>query len=121
MTIATPQAGLPTGTLDAATVSKDTSRLATRANLEAAGTKFEAVFTQMMLQSMRKTHLADDLFSSQALDTFRDMQDQKTAQVMAEHSPLGIGKALVEFLSRSQAALQAPAADAPATDGKDPA
>lgn len=104
--------GLPAGTLAAANVSKDTSRLATRANLEAAGDKFEAVFTQMMLKSMRSVHLADDLFSSQALDTFRDMQDQKTAQTMAEHRPLGIGKAMVDFLSKAQPELAAPSTPA---------
>lgn len=104
---------LPAGTLAAADVSKDTSRLATRANLEAAGDKFEAVFTQMMLKSMRSVHLADDIFSSQAIDTFRDMQDQKTAQVMAEHHPLGLGKAVVDFLARAQPGLAAPPAATP--------
>ncbi|MFM9827191.1 MAG: rod-binding protein [Sphingomonas sp.] len=105
MTPGGPTTGLPAGTLDAANVSKDTSRLSTRANLEAAGTKFEAVFTHMMLKSMRSVHLADDIFSSQATDTFREMQDQKTAQIMAEHHPLGIGKAMVDFLSKTQPEL----------------
>nr|WP_239024820.1 rod-binding protein [Sphingomonas corticis] len=50
---------------------------------------------------MRQAKLADPLFSSQALDTFRDMSDQKVVQQMADHTPLGIGKAMTDFLSRS--------------------
>jgi flagellar protein FlgJ len=99
-------------------IGVDTSRLTSRANLEKAGKQFEAVFSGMMLKSMREAKLAeDDLFGSKALDTFREMQDQKLSQSMAEHAPLGIGKAMTEFLAKGQAALQ-PATDAgAATDG----
>ncbi len=86
----------PTGS-----VSTDTARLGTRANLEQAGERFEAIFTKMMLGSMRKAKLADSLFESQALDQFRDMQDQKLAENMAVHAPIGIGKAMTEFLARA--------------------
>ncbi|PCD02491.1 rod-binding protein [Sphingomonas spermidinifaciens] len=84
-----------------ATVSTDTGRLGTRANLEAAGKKFEAIFTGMMLGSMRKAKLADGLFESNALTQFRDMQDQQLAKSMAEHAPIGIGKAMTEFLAKN--------------------
>lgn len=94
--------------LDTSSVNADSSRLASRANLEKAGKQFEAVFTQMMLKSMRSAHLAEGLFSSKAGDTFRDMQDQKLAQTMADTRPLGIGKAMVDFLAKSQSA---PASD----------
>ncbi|HEX8388860.1 MAG TPA: rod-binding protein [Sphingomonas sp.] len=83
-------------------VGADSSRTASRDNLAKAGDRFEAVFTGMMLASMRKASLAEPLFSSKAIDTFRDMQDKQTAQAMAEHSPIGIGRAMTEFLSRSQ-------------------
>jgi flagellar protein FlgJ len=87
----------------------DASRLSNRANLEKAGRQFEAVFDGMMLKSMRQAKLTDDtLFESKALDTFRDMQDQQVARTMAEHAPIGIGKAMVDFLSKSQSSLQAP-------------
>lgn len=79
-------------------VAADTSRLAGKENLAKAGQQFESVFTGMMLKSMRAAQLADPLFDSKALDTFRDMQDQLTVKAMAEHAPLGIGKALVKFL-----------------------
>ena len=107
---------LPTTGIDAPNVSSDTSRLASRANLEKAGKQFEAVFTQMMLKSMRATHLAEDIFGSKAQDTFRDMQDQKLSVMMADAKPLGIGKAMVDFLAKNQTTLQAEAAPA-ATDG----
>lgn len=89
------------------TVSTDTARLNSRENLQAAGERFEAIFTKMMLGSMRKAKLADSLFESQALDQFRDMQDDKLAQNMATHAPIGIGKAMTEFLARANPAPDA--------------
>ncbi|WP_375428741.1 rod-binding protein [uncultured Sphingomonas sp.] len=83
-------------------VSTDTTRLASADNLKKAGDKFESVFTGMMLGAMRKASLADTLFESKALDTFRDMQDQRVAESMATHAPIGIGRAMTEFLRRSQ-------------------
>lgn len=82
-------------------VSTDTARLGTRDNLDAVGEKFEAIFTKMMLGAMRKAKLADSLFESQALDQFRDMQDQKLAENMAAHTPMGIGRAMTEFLAKA--------------------
>lgn len=87
-------------------ISTDTSRLGSRANLEKAGKQFEAVFVGMMMKSMRQAHLASDLIESKGLDTFREMQDQKVAQQMADSAPLGIGKAMVDFLSKAQAAAE---------------
>jgi len=95
----------------AGATAADSSRLSSRANLEKAGRQFEAVFDGMMLKSMRQAKLTDDdLFQSRALDTFRDMQDQQIAKTMSESAPIGIGKAMVDFLSKSQTALQTPAA-----------
>jgi flagellar protein FlgJ len=90
-------------------ISTDTSRLGSRANLEKAGKQFEAVFVGMMMKSMRQAHLASDLFESKGLDTFREMQDQKVAQSMADTAPLGIGKAMVDFLAKAQAQTAAAA------------
>ncbi|MBI0475956.1 rod-binding protein [Sphingomonas sp. MA1305] len=94
-------------------LSTDTSRLKNADNLKKAGEKFEAVFTGMMLKSMRQTHLAEPLFDSKAIDTFTDMQDQRLAQTMAEHTPIGIGKAMTSFLAKSQSDLNGSAADPP--------
>ena len=98
-------------------ISVDSSRVTSKANLKEAGDKFESVFTGMMLKSMRQAHLSSELFESKGLDTFREMQDQKVAQSMADTAPLGIGKAMVDFLSKAQAAAEQAAADsAPKTD-----
>jgi len=82
-------------------VSNDTSRTASHDNLKAAGEKFEAIFVGMMLKSMRAAHLSDGLFDNKAGEQFRDMQDTQLAQSMAAHAPIGIGKAMVDFLARS--------------------
>ena len=56
----------------------------------------------MMLKSMRATKLADALFDIKALDTVpRHAGPEARARAMAEHTPLGIGKAMTEFLARS--------------------
>ena len=104
--IPTTPATLLQGVTPVAPTAGDTSRFASRDNLAKAGKQFEAIFTGMMLKSMRQAKLGDSLFESKALDTFRDMQDQRLAQDMAEHQPIGIGRAMTEFLSRNQAGLQ---------------
>ncbi len=97
---AAPQAQPTTG------ISTDTSRLTSRANLKKAGEQFEAVFINMMLKSMRQASLGDGLLDTKDSDTFRDMQDKQVAESMAAHQPIGIGKAMTEFLARSQKGLQ---------------
>ena len=83
-------------------VGSGLSRLAGANNLQKAGQQFEATFTGMMLKAMRQAKLADSLFDSKAIDTFSEMQDARVAQAMAEHQPIGIGKAMTDFLARSQ-------------------
>ena len=101
-------------------ISTDTSRLTSRANLKKAGQQFESVFIGMMLKSMRQANLGDGLFDSKNSETFRDMQDKQVAESMAAHQPIGIGKAMTDFLAKSQQALQ-DAAAASATSGASPA
>ena len=85
-------------------VSVDTSRLATSDNLDKAGQQFEAIFINMMLKSMRSAKLGEGLFDNQASQQFRDMQDGKLAESMAAHTPIGIGRAMTDFLRKSGAA-----------------
>ena len=94
----------------------DTSRLASKENLDAAGKRFEAIFVGMMLKSMRTAGLGEGLFDSKASQQFRDMQDQQLAQTMAAHAPIGIGKAMTDFLAKSQSLEAA----APAAEGSTP-
>jgi flagellar protein FlgJ len=112
----------PIGAIFGATgIDSGLKRAATKENLAAAGQQFESVFTSMMLKSMRQTKLAEPLFDSEAIDTFRDMQDQKLVQQMATTTPLGIGKAMTDFLSRALSATpaenQSVAAEATAASG----
>lgn len=83
-------------------IGVDSSRIGTDKNLKAAGQRFESVFTGMMLKSMRQAKLADGLFENKAGTQFRDMWDQKVAENMAVSTPLGIGKAMTEFLAKAQ-------------------
>ena len=80
-------------------------------NLAKAGKQFESIFTGMMLKSMRQAKLTDPLFDSKAIDTFTEMQDAQVAKAMAEHTPLGIGKAMTDFLGKSQSDLNQGASD----------
>lgn len=94
-----PLAGSPS-------VATDTSRLATKDNLDAAAAKFEALFIHTMLKSARAAKLGDGLFDSEALNQFRDMQDAKLSETMAVHTPMGIGKALAAFLAQNRPDLK---------------
>jgi flagellar protein FlgJ len=95
-------------------ISTDTSRLTSNANLKKAGQQFEAVFINMMLKSMRQASLGDGLLDGKNSETFRDMQDKQVSESMAAHQPIGIGKAMTDFLAKSQKALQDASATAPA-------
>jgi peptidoglycan hydrolase FlgJ len=87
-------------------IAADTSRLATKDNLAKAAAQFEALFINQMLKSARAAKLGDGLFDSEALNQFQDMQDAKLSETMAVHTPMGIGKALTEFLSRNRSDLK---------------
>lgn len=89
-------------------VSNDTSRLASRDNLDKAGARFEAIFVGMMLKSMRQASLGSGLFDSKASAQFRDMQDARIAEAMAAHAPIGIGRAMTEFLARTASVADMP-------------
>lgn len=102
MTDITAKTSAIAGGADATGIASGLKRDATKQNLDKAAQQFEAVFTGMMLKAMRAPKLAETLFDTKASETFRDMSDQKVVQSMAEHTPLGIGKAMSEFLARSQ-------------------
>ena len=89
------------GITGATGIASGLERTQSKDSLKKAGQQFEAVFTGMMLKAMRQAKLGEALFDSKATDTFRDMQDQKTVQAMAETTPLGIGRAMTDFLARA--------------------
>lgn len=87
-------------------VAADTSRLATKDNLDKAGQQFESMFIHQMLKSARAAKLGESLFDSEALNQFQDMQDAKLSETMAVHTPMGIGKALTDFLAKKRPDLK---------------
>ena len=87
--------------------------------LKAAAKQFEAIFTRQMMKSMRDSKLADDdLFSSDATDEFREMQDSKLADQLADKGAFGISDLLVkQFEARVSKAAPAVTGTATATSG----
>lgn len=82
-----------------------------REKLSAAAKQFEAVFVRQMLSAARKADFGgDDLFGGQALDTFREMQDNNFADITAQTGALGfaakIEAQVARLLPSTQAALQ---------------
>ncbi len=78
--------------------------------LPAVAKQFEAIFTQMMLKSMREANagMGSDIAGSEQGDTYRDMFDQQLSLTLANgRNGIGIAKMLIRQLGDKQ-----PAADA---------
>lgn len=86
-----------------------------REKLSQAAKQFEAIFVRQILASARAAKPAGDdaLFGSQGLETFRQMQDERFADIAANTGALGFAKSL-----ETQLAAVAGLAPAPATTGK---
>lgn len=65
-------------------------------DLRSAAKAFEAIFLRQMIGTMRSASLAEDMFSNQATEQFRDMQDAKMADAMAGNSKFGIAELLLK-------------------------
>ena len=64
------------------------------AALDTVAEQFEAVFTQMMLKSMRDAGMDNPLFDSNAMDTFEELHDKQLANGLADSNSLGIADML---------------------------
>ncbi|MHB1057537.1 MAG: flagellar assembly peptidoglycan hydrolase FlgJ [Rhodanobacter sp.] len=88
--------------------------------LPAVAKQFEAIFTQMMLKSMRDANasMGSDIAGSEQVDSYRDMFDQQLSLSLANgRNGLGIAKMLVRQLGGKPAAAPADAAHGvPAAD-----
>ncbi|TZG25105.1 rod-binding protein [Sphingomonas montanisoli] len=81
--------------------------------LKAVAKQFEAVFLRQILSSARQSKLGDDIMGSDATDQFRDMQDARLADNMADKGVFGVADLLVkQFAARVGGST--PAADATA-------
>jgi peptidoglycan hydrolase FlgJ len=63
-----------------------------RAELARAARGFEAIFVRQMLAAARKTSFDNGLFGSEANDTFRQMQDDRFAEIAADSGAFGLGR-----------------------------
>lgn len=68
--------------------------------LSEAAARFEAIFARQMLASARQAKFDNGgLFDSQGVDTFRQMMDERFADVLAERGALGLGKMIEKQLA----------------------
>jgi flagellar protein FlgJ len=88
--------------------------------LKKVASQFEALFTQMMLKSMRDaTPTDDDVFGSSEGKFYRDLYDQQISILLSERQGLGLADMLVHQLGGRQAGTTAAAtATAGTTDTK---
>lgn len=73
---------------------------ADRAKLAAVSKKFEAIFVRQMLAEARKSSFGDELFGSQATDTFRQMQDDHFADISAQRGVFGLAQTIEQQLAQ---------------------
>ena len=71
----------------------------TKQNLREVADQFEALFTQMMLKSMRKADFGDSLFGGRQVNFYQNMYDNQLAMVLSEGRGLGLADMLVKQLS----------------------
>lgn len=83
-----------------------------REKLHEAAQHFEAIFVRQMLAEARKTSFdSEGIFSSGALQTFRQMQDDQFADLAAKTGALGLASVIEAQLARHLP----PETDAPST------
>jgi len=72
-----------------------------REKLHATAKQFEAIFVRQMLAAARKTDFGgDEVFGSQAMDTFRQLQDEHFADVTADSGMLGLATIIEAQMAR---------------------
>jgi flagellar protein FlgJ len=81
-----------------------------KAALPAVAKQFEAIFTQMMLKSMRDANaaLGDDIMGSQASNAYRDMADHQLSLTLSQGKGIGIADMLIRQLGGSPAKASSP-------------
>lgn len=90
-------APLPSVTLPAAPAAPQGDR----AKLAQAAKQFEAIFLRQMLAAARKTDFGGDSpFTSEAVQTFRQMQDDRFADIASQTGAFGMAKVIEAQLAR---------------------
>ena len=76
-----------------------------KADLREAAEQFEAIFLNEFIKQARKAKLAEDIFGSEAQDTYQDMMDRELSSQLAGRVNLGIAEALVRQLGQGKSDL----------------
>ena len=72
------------------------------ADLREAAEQFEAIFLNEFIKQARKAKLAEDIFGSEAQDTYQEMMDRELSTQLAGRVNLGIAEALVRQLGQGK-------------------
>lgn len=83
--------------------------------LRATAQQFEALFTQMVLKSMRQASLGEGIFDSAQSDLYRDMLDQQMSLNLSKGKGIGLADMIVKQLS-ARVGTPAPGAAQAAAD-----
>lgn len=86
--------------LASTTASATSAGAGDREKLTGVAKQFEAIFLRQMLAAARKSSFGDPLFSGQAMDTFRQMQDERVADIAADTGAFGLGRMIEAHLAR---------------------
>jgi len=69
-----------------------------RDDVQSMAVDFEAIFVRQMLSTMRSSSLGEGLFEGQGMQQFRDMQDAKIAESLAQRGVFGIAQMLARHV-----------------------
>ena len=73
-----------------------------RQQLTKVAQQFEAIFVRQMLAEARKSHFGDeDTLGGQGMKTFRQMQDDRYADIAAEQGSFGLAKMIEAQLQKT--------------------
>ncbi|MGB5722870.1 rod-binding protein [Parasphingorhabdus sp.] len=97
MTIISPPSLAATSPLSSNNAAADKRQ----ADIQSMAADFEAIFVRQMLKTMRTSSLGEGLFDGQGTEQFRDMQDAKVAESMAEKGVFGIAQLLTRHLENN--------------------
>jgi len=88
--------------LASTTASATETGASARDKLSGVAKQFEGIFLRQMLASARKTNFGgeDGLFSSEAMGTFRQMQDERFADIAADTGAFGLAKMIEAHLAK---------------------
>lgn len=82
------------------TTTGTAARPSEREQLGEVARQFEAIFVRQMLSAARKADFGEEIFGGQAMDTFRQMQDERFADIASQTGTFGMAQMLEAQLAR---------------------